>query len=90
VNIDDPELERRLVAEVKKVASNIRRLADEQGLSIRKLNQRADLNPSTTFDLLAARTAPNLKTMMQIAMALGVEMRDLLDEVIVDPAATRD
>ncbi len=76
--VDDDELARRLDAEVKRVAANVRRLLDEQGLSIRKLNQRADLNPSTTFDLLAGRTAPNLKTMLQIAMALGVEVRDLL------------
>lgn len=59
----------------------MRRLLDEQGLSIRKLNQRADLNPSTTFDLLAGRTAPNLETMLQIAMALGVEVRALLAPV---------
>lgn len=81
MNADDPELEQRLQAEVQRVAANVRRLAQARGLSIRKLNQLADLNPSTTFALLGGRTAPNLKTMLQIAMALDVEVRDLLAPV---------
>lgn len=76
---NDPELIRLLTIEVTSVGANVRRIAKKRGLSIRKLIGRADLNHQTVFDVLHGRANPTVKTLLQLAVVLEVDVRDFFD-----------
>lgn len=66
-----------LKAEMERVGYWTRRIAEEKGISIRRLIGLADLNHQTVFDVLHARSNPTMKTLVQLSRALGVEVGDL-------------
>lgn len=77
MNADDPDVAERVEAEVTLIGRNVRRLCETQGLSLRKLTRRADVNSQTIWDVLAGRANPTVKTLVLLARALGVETREL-------------
>lgn len=72
---DDPELLRLLDTKAREVGGNIRRLAEERGISIRRLIGRSDLNHQTVYNVLQGRANPTLKTLLQLAVVLEVDVR---------------
>jgi len=79
VDADDPELARLLAAEMESVGNNVRRIANDRGLSIRRLIGKSDLNHQTVFDVLHGRANPTVKTLLQLAVVLEVDVRDFFD-----------
>lgn len=73
---DDPELLRLLDAKAREVGANVRRIAGERGISIRRLIGRSDLNHQTVYDVLHGRSNPTLKTLLQLAVVLDVDVRE--------------
>lgn len=70
-----------LKAEMERVGYWTRRIAEEKGISIRRLIGLADLNHQTVFDVLHGRSNPTMKTLVQLSRALGVEVSALTRRV---------
>lgn len=70
-----------LKAEMERVGYWTRRIAEEKGISIRRLIGLADLNHQTVFDVLHGRSNPTMKTLVQLSRALGVEVGALTRRV---------
>ncbi len=64
---------------MESVGNNVRRIANERGLSIRRLIGKSDLNHQTVFDVLHGRANPTVKTLLQLAIVLEVDVRDFFD-----------
>jgi transcriptional regulator with XRE-family HTH domain len=62
------------------VKDRIRRLARERGLSLRALSLAAGLNETAVRDILRADTLPTLRTLMQLAAALEVDVATLVSD----------
>lgn len=59
----------------------VREIAEEQGWNAAKLARRADLSNTAVYAIWNGETEdPGLRTLEAIARALGVKIRDLIDE----------
>jgi transcriptional regulator with XRE-family HTH domain len=58
----------------------LKELRKARGLSQTKLAQRADMSPATLNRVERGLVNPSLRTLERLAEALGVEVRELLDE----------
>ena len=63
------------------VRLRVRELAEERGWNAAKLARRADLSNNAVYGIWNGETTdPGLQTLAAIAGALGVKIRDLIDE----------
>jgi transcriptional regulator with XRE-family HTH domain len=60
------------------VGSNVRRLRERSGLSLRELAQRAEVSASTLSTLEAGSGNPGVETLVTIGSALGVPFSELV------------
>jgi transcriptional regulator with XRE-family HTH domain len=63
---------------VQIVASNLKRLRGERGMSLSDLARRANMGKATLSNLEAARANPTIETLWALANALGVPFGDLI------------
>ena len=64
---------------VVRVGMRIRKLRNEQGLSLRDFGKRAGVHPFHVMSIELGQLAANTKTLRSIAKALGVAPLDLLN-----------
>lgn len=62
------------------VAAAIRAKREAAGMTLEDLAYQADLTARHLHDIEKARTNPTLRSLFNIAEALGVKVRDLLDD----------
>lgn len=69
-------MKRDIVTQI--IADNIARIMTERSMNATELAQKADLNRTAIYDIIAGRSnSPRVKTVAQIASALGVPISDL-------------
>ncbi|MGC9984914.1 MAG: helix-turn-helix transcriptional regulator [Polyangia bacterium] len=73
----DPEA----VEVLKNLGACIRELRTEKQLSQEKAAERAGLSPQHLVDIEHGRTNPTVTSLVGIARALGVKVRDLLNDM---------
>lgn len=60
------------------IAANISRIMTERSMNATELAQKADLNRTAIYDIIAGRSnSPRVKTVAQIAKALSIPLSDL-------------
>lgn len=64
--------------EISAIAANIRKLRQQQKLSVQELAYRCDMERSNLSRIEAGKTNLTIKTISIICNALGVELRDVL------------
>ena len=69
-------------------ASNVRHRADELGLTLSDVAERAGIPRATLHAILSARRTPTLITLTKIGAAIGCSVVDLLIDVATTPAPT--
>jgi transcriptional regulator with XRE-family HTH domain len=62
------------------VASRVRTLREERGLSMRGLAERCGVSPNTISLIERGATSPNVSTLHQLAMALQVPITAFFDQ----------
>lgn len=62
----------------QRVVDRIRKLADERGIPITHLPERARVGRSHFFGVMAGSSSPTLTWLARIAEALGVDVEDLV------------
>ena len=61
------------------LADNLRRLRNERGLTASELSARSGVGKATLSQIEAGRGNPRLETLRDLAVALGVEVTELLE-----------
>ena len=67
-----------LSKEESNIAGNIKRLMDDQDVSLRQLEKLTGVNHVTIHGFLQGKHSPRVSAVCAIARALGVELSDLL------------
>lgn len=81
-NVDESEVHQRVV-------DRIRAIAEERGITVTHLPDRAAVGRSHFWDVMAGRSSPTLAWLVRVAEALDVDVGDLVAAKRADDAAAR-
>ena len=75
-----PDMQSRIAETIARVASRIRALRRQQGITVRELADRCGMERPNLSRIESGRTNPTLRTLCTICFALEVGLTDLLQE----------